>query len=95
MDDSPCYQCNLYVANKFRQFQNGEYKNQFCIDCNPQNKYFVQNPMDLSKCAPNDLVYYDVKYGSSSCAANNGEPQKTLTYDVQGNLILRPGFVPY
>ena len=88
MDNSPCFQCNLYVANRFRKFQDGSYKEQFCLDCNPSNQYFVQNPMKQQQCQLSDVVCYDVKYGASNCIPNK---TTTLTYDIQGNLILKPG----
>ena len=87
MNGSPCFECNLYVANKFRQFQNGDYKYQFCLSCNPENKYFVQNPMKLDQCNPSDNMCFDIRYGSSGCLP--GQTQRILTYDIQGNLVIR------
>ena len=86
MDHSPCFQCNLYVANKFRKFQDGPYKEVFCLECNPENKYFVQNPMQQHRCVFSDVVPYDVEFGSLGCQASN---TNVLSYDIQGNLIKR------
>ena len=88
MDHSPCFQCNLYVANRFRKFQDGSYKEQFCLDCNPSNQYFVQNPMRQDQCYSTDVICYDVKFGASKPIPDTN---MTITYDIQGNLIKRPG----
>lgn len=87
MDNSPCLQCNMYVANKFRKFQNGCYKRQFCIPPNNENEYFVQNPFRQKKCKDmSDVVLYDVFYGASKCMSCS---TPILSYDIQGNLIKR------
>ena len=86
MDRSPCYECNLYVANKFRKFQDGPYKEAFCLECNPENHYFVQNPHEQKRCKFSDVVCFNVKYGSSNCLSSN---TNILSYDIQGNLIKR------
>ena len=86
MDNSPCFNCNLYVANKFRKFQDGCYKTQFCIPCNPENQYFINNPQPLVNCQISEVVDYNIKYGASGCLPSD---YKILTYDIQGNLITR------
>ena len=87
MDNSPCFQCNMYVANKFRKFQDGSYKKMFCLEENPSNKYFVRNPMKQEYCQNlNDVVCYDIQFGASDCKPVNND---ILSYDIQGNLIKR------
>lgn len=87
MDHSPCFQCNMYVANKFRKFQDGSYKEQFCLYQNPSNKYFVENPLRQEQCKNmSDVVCYDVALGASACKDCQSP---ILSYDIQGNLIKR------
>ena len=87
MSDSPCFQCNMYDANKFRKFQDGSYKKMFCLEKNPSNVGFVSNPMKQKSCDdPNNVVCYDVKFGASKCKKVNND---ILSYDIQGNLIKR------
>jgi len=88
MDQSPCFQCNLYVANRFRKFQDGAYKEQFCLECNPENQIFIKHPMQQnSRCDFSDIVCYSSKYGAGKCLKSNTD---TLTFDIQGNLVRRP-----
>lgn len=85
-DELLCYKCNMYVANKFKKFQDGVYKNQFRLQCNIENKNFVNHPQH--RCAnPLGVICYDVENGASQCYYGS-------IYDIQGNVIphsyLRP-----
>ena len=84
---APNFSDPLSVKNVFRTFQDGTYKEMFCIDPNPANKEFVKNNMRQQMCGdPNAVVAYDLVTGAGDC-----KPCQTdiLSYDIQGNLVRR------
>jgi hypothetical protein len=76
MDDLLCFKCNMYVANKFKKFQDGDYRNQFILQCNIENKNFVNQPQHQCE-NPLGVICYDVKNGAGPCTYGSA-------YDIQG-----------
>jgi hypothetical protein len=79
MDDLLCFKCNMYVDNKFKKFQDGIYRDQFILQCNIENKNFVNNPQHTCE-NPLSVICYDIANGASTCKYGS-------FYDIQGNMV--------